>query len=86
VSTGGHSPAMASWLRERLGEELGPEYEVLIGLLAEEREAARAAGRSTEEMDWRSVLDSGMLDLVREGRVSEARSRLSARLRPPPPR
>jgi precorrin-2 dehydrogenase / sirohydrochlorin ferrochelatase len=84
VSTAGHSPALASWLRERLGEELGPEYDALIDLLAEQRESARAAGRSTEEMDWRSALDSEMLDLVRNGRISEARARLSARLGQPP--
>jgi precorrin-2 dehydrogenase / sirohydrochlorin ferrochelatase len=86
VSTAGHSPALASWLRQRLGEELGPEYDALIDLLAEQRESARAEGRSTEAMDWRSALDSEMLDLVREGRVSEARARLSARLGRPPTR
>jgi precorrin-2 dehydrogenase / sirohydrochlorin ferrochelatase len=84
ISTAGHSPAMASWLRERLSAELGPEYDVLIDLLAEQREAGRAAGSSPAAMDWRSVLDSGMLELVREGRVSEARARLSAGLGQPP--
>ena len=37
ISTGGHSPAVASWLRERLAAELGPEYDQLIGLLGEAR-------------------------------------------------
>jgi precorrin-2 dehydrogenase / sirohydrochlorin ferrochelatase len=86
VSTAGHSPALASWLRERLGEQFGPEYDALIDLLAEQRESVRAEGGSTESMDWRSALDSEMLDLVREGRVSEARARLSARLSRPPTR
>jgi precorrin-2 dehydrogenase / sirohydrochlorin ferrochelatase len=86
VSTGGHSPAMASWLRARLTDELGPEYDALIDLLAEQRESARAAGRSTEEMDWRTALDSVMLDLVRDGRIDEARRRLSERLGQPPAR
>jgi precorrin-2 dehydrogenase / sirohydrochlorin ferrochelatase len=84
VSTGGHSPALAAWLRRRFEDELGPEYDVLIDLLAEQRESARAAGRSTEEMDWRAALDSGMLELVRDGRLDDARALLAAALGLPP--
>ena len=78
VSTGGHSPALASWLRERLAAEIGPEYEVLAGLLSAERDAVRAEGRSTEGMDWRSALESDMLDLIRSGHVQQAKERLQA--------
>jgi precorrin-2 dehydrogenase / sirohydrochlorin ferrochelatase len=76
VSTGGHSPALASWLRSRFDEELGEEYEVLLDLLAEARTELRAEGRSTEGLDWQGALDSGMLDLVRDGQTDEARERL----------
>ena len=76
VSTGGRSPALARWLRERLEEEIGPEYEVLLGLLAEERETIKASGRSTEGLDWRSALDPDMLGLIRSGDVMQARERL----------
>lgn len=76
VSTGGHSPAVASWLRGRLSEEYGPEYEVLVALLAEEREAILAEGRSTEGLAWQKALDSDMLSLIRGGLISEARNRL----------
>jgi precorrin-2 dehydrogenase/sirohydrochlorin ferrochelatase len=78
VSTNGRSPALASWLRERLEASLGPEYETLLELLADERDAIRAAGRPTEGLDWRSALDSGMLDMIREGQLVEARERLQA--------
>jgi siroheme synthase-like protein len=78
VSTGGHSPALSGWLRDRLGAELGPEYEVLLQLLAERREALRSEGVPTEGLSWQQALDSGMLDLVREGRVAEARELLQA--------
>lgn len=78
VSTGGHSPALAAWLRERLGGELGPEYDVLIGVLAEVRSGIQATGRGTESLDWRAALDSGILDLVRAGRLEEAKERLRA--------
>ena len=78
VGTGGRSPALAAWLRRRFADELGPEYEVLLDLLADARDALQAKGRSTEEPDWQAALDSGMLDLVRAGRVDEAKELLSA--------
>jgi siroheme synthase-like protein len=78
VSTAGHSPAVASWLRARLADELGPEYDDLIGLLSEAREEVRARGHSTELLDWRAALDSGILDLVRAGRLEDAKERLRA--------
>ena len=36
----------------------------------------RAAGRSSEDADWQRALDSGMLDLVRAGRIAEAKELL----------
>jgi siroheme synthase-like protein len=76
VGTGGRSPALAAWLKDRFTAELGPEYETLLELLSEAREAVRADGRSTEDADWKRALDSGMLDLIRAGRVSEAKELL----------
>jgi siroheme synthase-like protein len=77
-STGGHSPAVASWLRKRFADELGPEYATLIDLFGEARDEVLASGQSTEGLDWQSALDSGMLDLIREGRFAEAKERLQA--------
>jgi precorrin-2 dehydrogenase/sirohydrochlorin ferrochelatase len=76
--TGGHSPALATWLRRRFTEELGPEYTMLIEVLAEERARLQAAGRTTEGLNWQGALDSGMLDLIREGRLAEAKELLQA--------
>jgi siroheme synthase-like protein len=78
VSTGGHSPAVAAWLRDRLETELTPEYDELIGLLSEERQRVLDQGLSTEGLDWRSALDSGILELIRAGRLDAARERLRA--------
>ncbi len=75
-ATGGHSPALATWLRRRFESEFGPEYDTLIDVLADARESIRAEGRSTEGLDWQRALDSGMLELIREGRVAEAKERL----------
>jgi precorrin-2 dehydrogenase/sirohydrochlorin ferrochelatase len=76
VSTGGRSPAFARWLREQIEEELGPEYEALLDLLAAERDAMRAAGRSTEHPGWKTALGSGMLERLRDGDVVGAQELL----------
>ena len=78
ASTQGHSPAMATWLRRRFSAEFGPEYEVLLELLAETREGLRESGLSTEGLGWQNALDSGILEMVREGRIVEAKERLQA--------
>jgi len=75
-ATGGHSPALATWLRRRFTEEFGPEYQQLIEVLAEAREEVRASGGSSEGLDWQSALDSGMLELIRLDRVDEAKELL----------
>jgi len=78
VGTGGRSPALATWLRRRFTDELGPEYATLLDILSDAREEVRAGGRSSEEPDWQQALDSGMLDLIRAGRVAEAKELLRA--------
>ncbi len=78
VSTGGHSPALAGWLRDRLCEELGPHHAVAATLLSEAREELAAAGRSTEGLDWQGALDSGMFTSIRAGKIDQAREQLRA--------
>jgi len=78
VSTGGRSPGLASWTRKRLEAEFGPEWATLLDLLAEARDEFRASGRSSLGVDWQAALDSGMLEMVREGRIREAKERLQA--------
>ena len=78
VATGGHSPALATWLRRHVADELGPEYAQLAVLLAEARAGLQAEGRSTEGMNWLSAIDSGMLELIRLGDVGRAKERLQA--------
>jgi precorrin-2 dehydrogenase/sirohydrochlorin ferrochelatase len=76
--TGGNSPALASWMRERFERELGPEYEVLVEMLADARSELIARGERTESAGWKLALDSGMLDLIREGDLAKAKERLQA--------
>ena len=76
IGTNGRSPALATYLKEHVRDEMGPEYETLLELLSEAREEIRATGRSSEDSDWRAAIDSGILELIREGRESEARELL----------
>jgi siroheme synthase-like protein len=76
IGTNGRSPALATFLKDHVRDEMGPEYETLLELLSEAREEIRSSGRSSEDSDWRAAIDSGILDLIREGRESEARELL----------
>ncbi len=76
VGTGGRSPALATFLKSRIANEMGPEWAELLELLSEARENLRAEGTSSEDVDWRQALDSGMIDLVRAGKITEAKELL----------
>ena len=77
-ATGGESPALTRWLRRRFEGEFGPEYVTLLELLSEERRRLHDAGRPTQGLDWQGALDSGMLEMIREGRLAEAKETLTA--------
>ena len=83
ASTGGRSPAVAAWVRERLEEGFGEEYAVLLDVVAEERERMRASGQGTDGPGWREALGSGMLDRIRDGDVAGARELLRTCLSSP---
>lgn len=76
VSTGGRSPALARWLRERLDDWLAPELGVLLDLAAEERARARASMTTIDPANWRRAFESGMLERIREGDLVGARELL----------
>jgi siroheme synthase-like protein len=78
VSTGGLSPALASWLRTRLATECGEDIGVLAQLLGEARTRLRETGRSTESVNWSQLLDGPLLELVRGGDIDGARATLQA--------
>lgn len=78
IGTAGRSPALASWLKEHVAAELGPEVADLARLLSDIRERIRAEGRSTEDVDWRSALDWSMLEEIKAGQTARVRERLEA--------
>ena len=78
VSTGGASPALAGWLRDAAACAIGNEAGGMAVLLDEARRRLRAEGRSTESIDWSAILSGPFVDLVRSGRIDEARTVLRA--------
>jgi siroheme synthase-like protein len=78
VSTGGQSPALASWLRARLAAQWGDGLGSLADLLARARRSVHDAGRSTELVDWAALLDGPLPGLVRDGRMDEAEALVEA--------
>ena len=67
VSTGGLSPALSSWLRDRLATECGDGIGVLAQLIGEARARLLSAGRPSDSVDWVALLDGPLLELVRSG-------------------
>ena len=66
ISTGGSSPALARRLRERLQNDIGPEYGLLTELLAELRPdllASFPAGKARLQAALR-VVDSDILQVI----------------------
>ena len=73
VSSSGLSPAYSTWLRNQIQNQLGPEYKILLKLIAEEREFLKKSGRSSESLDWHAALDSEVVNLIRKGQTQEAK-------------
>ena len=63
VSTGGASPALASWLRSHLELSIVPEFEEVVSRLAIERARIHADGESTENVQWQPIIAGVMADL-----------------------
>lgn len=78
VSTGGLSPALASWLRTRVGDECGDGLGVLAQLLGEARANLKRAGLPSDSVDWVRLLDGPLLELIRAGAIDDARATVLA--------
>jgi siroheme synthase-like protein len=78
VSTGGLSPALASWLRTRLAAECGEGLGALAQLLAEARTNLKRAGVRSDTVDWVHLLEGPLPELVRAGALDEARAAVAA--------
>lgn len=80
ISTEGRSPAMASWVRQQIEASLDEDMQQMLEVVAEVRDEIKAQGIPTEPLDWPTALNNGILELVREGKTAEAKSRLRTSL------
>jgi siroheme synthase-like protein len=78
VSTGGLSPALASWLRTRIAADCQDELGPLAQLLGEARARLKEAGRPSDSVDWKRLLDGPLPGLVRAGDIDAARAAVRA--------
>lgn len=78
ISTGGRSPATASWLRRRIAAILDDDTLAVAATSADVRAEVRSAGLSTEVDGWAEVLDRDALDLVASGHGDVLHDRLLA--------
>jgi precorrin-2 dehydrogenase / sirohydrochlorin ferrochelatase len=79
ISTNGKAPALAVRLRQRLESELGDEYGRFLSLAGTVRApllASRPDFGERREL-WYRLVDSDVLDLLRQGDEEAARSRFS---------
>jgi precorrin-2 dehydrogenase/sirohydrochlorin ferrochelatase len=76
VSTGGSSPALARWLRDRMVGAIPDGAATVAGLIDEARAELRGRGRSTESVAWEPILEE-LMTLAAAGRLDEARAVLA---------
>jgi siroheme synthase-like protein len=74
ISTSGESPFLAAALRSRLEAELGDEWSAFVKLVGRVRRdlRRRAVPAADQAAIYQTLLDSCILDLLREGAVAAA--------------
>lgn len=73
VSTGGASPALATWLRSQIAQALGERLGELAEVIADARRTIQESGRATGSVDWHTILSGPLLELVQAGHLDDAR-------------
>jgi siroheme synthase-like protein len=74
VSTAGVSPWLAGWVKRRVAAALPEQIAVLAEIVGDARTAIRAAGLSSEGLDWSGLVDGSLWPLLEAGDADKARS------------
>jgi len=77
VTTSGKSPALSKKIRREIESKYGPEYAELVDLMGKLRDEVKANYASQDEREavFSRLLDSGILELLRDGKHNEALER-----------
>lgn len=78
ISTGGKSPAFARRVREELERQFPEEWAQLLEIASEVRERLARDGKRAPSDLWQRAISTEVMDLVKAGRITEARDRLEA--------
>jgi precorrin-2 dehydrogenase/sirohydrochlorin ferrochelatase len=82
VSTAGRSPALARHIKEEIGRDRGSDYAELAALLGAERDRMIQSipGHRRRAALWRSIIDAGVLDVLRQKGKGEAKAFIRRRI------
>lgn len=82
ISTSGRSPALAKMLRRKLEKEIGPEYDLLLRLLAAVRKKVlrMGLGRGQNQRIFRRLMEENLHTLIREKKFQRLDGRLKSTL------
>lgn len=77
ITTSGKSPALSKKIRREIESTYGPEYGELVALMGEFRDEIKAKYASQDEREavFNRLLDSEILELLRDGKRDEALER-----------
>jgi len=77
VSTGGNSPLLARRIRQALEAQFDPAYETYVDLLGSLRPVVQEqiTDPARRRQLWSALLDSNILDLLRDGEAQAAKQR-----------
>lgn len=76
VSTNGRSPAMSAWARRHLEHVFTETHARLLDVLSEARDLVRRHHGTSESPGWAEVVDDDLVELVAQGRETEALDRV----------
>ncbi len=73
VSTGGSSPWLAGWVRDRVASVVDADVAALAEIVAEARKSVLDSGGGSSGLDWAGLVEDHLWPLVRAGEILEAR-------------
>lgn len=77
ISTGGSSPLLSKKIKKQIESVIGDEYGILAALMGRLRPEVKQTVEDEEEriQIWHRILDSDVLELIRQGRLADAEKR-----------